>query len=285
MIIFNFILTFSAISILGKNVLRTSDNPLDYMINLFFLNGLVPGDANNRVVLGGWFVGTLVILYLFFPLMHKLYFRLPRNRYVFFPLSIVLLSFTFMYIIGEFDERLYCSNNSFAYFSFVNQLPVFALGFTLFDLVEQKIAVKHSLVKGSILFLICVWLFFTSIPYVFVVIPTLFALSVIFFFMHFNGRAIDNNNIIAKLILNFNKYSFPIYLTHTFIVWYFMQIVLKIFKMVGLYSSPTVMYILLLPFIYFMVYYVGKYFALYLKFIDGYVNKFFDSIYGIKSEK
>lgn len=255
------------------------------MINLFFLNGLVPGDANNRVVLGGWFVGTLVIFYLLFPLMHKLYFRLPRNRYVLFPLSVALLSFISMYIIGEFDERLYCSNNSFAYFSFVNQLPVFTLGFTLFDLVEQKIVVKHSLVKGIILFLICVWLFFIPISYTFVVIPTLFTLSVIFFFIYFNDRTIDNNNIIAKLILNFNKYSFPIYLTHTFIVWYFIQIVIKILKVVGLYSSPTIMYILLLPFIFFMVYYVGKYFSLYLKFIDWYVNKFFDSFYGIKIKK
>ena len=134
-IIFNFILTFSIITILGKNLLWTSDNPIDYIINLFFLNGLIPGSANNNVVLGGWFVGTLVIFYILFPLMHKLYFCLPKYRYVLFPSVISLLSFTAMYIIGELDERLYCSNNSFAYFSFVNQLPVFALGFTLFDRV------------------------------------------------------------------------------------------------------------------------------------------------------
>ena len=261
----------------------TSDNPLDYIINLFFLNGLVPGNANNRVVLGGWFVGTLVIFYLLFPLMYRLYFRLSRNRYIFFPLLIVLLSFTFMYIMAEFDERLYCSNNSFVYFSFVNQLPVFALGFTLFDLVEQKIAVKYSLMKGIILFLICVWLFFTPISYAFVVIPTLFTLSVIFFFIHFNDRTIDNNKIITKLIQKFNKYSFPIYLTHTFIVWYFMKVILKMLKIAGLYSTPTFIYILMLPLIYTLVYYAGKYFAIYMKCLDGYLNKLFDYIYGIKS--
>lgn len=35
-IIFNFILTFSIITISGKNLLWTSDNPIDYIINLFF---------------------------------------------------------------------------------------------------------------------------------------------------------------------------------------------------------------------------------------------------------
>lgn len=285
MIIFNFILTFSTITLLGKNILRTSDNPIDYIINLFFLNGLIPGTANNHVVLGGWFVGTLVIFYILFPLMHKLYFSLPKYRHVLFPSVISLLSFTAMYIIGELDERLYCSNNSFAYFSFVNQLPVFVLGFTLFDLVEQKIIVKHSLWKGAILLLICGWLFFSSIPHVFIVIPTLFTVAVIFLFLHYNEKTIDNNTIQIGLILKFNKYSFPIYLTHTFIVWYFMQAVLKVLKITGLYSSPTFIYLLLLPFIYFMVYYVGKYFALYLKFIDGYVTIFFDSTYDIKSKR
>lgn len=272
-IIFNFILTFSIITISGKNLLWTSDNPIDYIINLFFLNGLIPGSANNNVVLGGWFVGTLVIFYILFPLMHKLYFCLPKYRYVLFPSVISLLSFTAMYIIGELDERLYCSNNSFAYFSFVNQLPVFALGFTLFDLVEQKITIKNPLLIGTSLLLICGWMFFSSLSYVFVVIPTLFTLSVISFFLHFNNRKIENTPL-SKIILIFNKYSFPVYLTHTFIVWYFMRAILKMFKVAGLYSSPILMYILFLPLTFFMVYYVGKYFALYLKFIDEYINKF-----------
>lgn len=139
--------------------------------------------------------------------------------------------------------------------------------------------------EGSLLLLICGWLFFSSTPYVFIVIPTLFTVAVIFLFLHYNDKTIDNNTILTDLILKFNKYSYPIYLTHTFIVWYFMQAVLKVLKIIGLYSSPTLMFFLLLPLTFFMVYNVGKYFALYLKFIDGYINKFFDSFYGIKIKK
>ncbi len=59
MIIIYILLAIVSISVLGKRVMWTSLNPIDILINIFFLNGLIPGSANNSVVLGGWFVGTV----------------------------------------------------------------------------------------------------------------------------------------------------------------------------------------------------------------------------------
>ena len=64
----------AGISILatGENALGTDLNPKHILINALLLHGLVPA-ANNSVIRGGWFVGTIFLFYLLFPLLFRLY--------------------------------------------------------------------------------------------------------------------------------------------------------------------------------------------------------------------
>ena len=39
--------------------------------NILLVNGIIPGDTNNNVVRGGWFVGTLIILYYLTPIISE----------------------------------------------------------------------------------------------------------------------------------------------------------------------------------------------------------------------
>lgn len=59
-----------------KNVYKSSTDILGIIINVFCLNGLIP-QYNNNIVPGGWYIGTLVILYLMFPIT---YFILKKEN-------------------------------------------------------------------------------------------------------------------------------------------------------------------------------------------------------------
>lgn len=62
---------------LRPNMVISDTNILDLMINVLGLHGFFPGDVNNGVVRGGWFIGTLVIFYIIFPLL----FRVIQKAY------------------------------------------------------------------------------------------------------------------------------------------------------------------------------------------------------------
>ena len=50
---------------------KISHNPLSILANIFLLNGL-DYQAFNNIVPGGWFIGTIFLFYLLFPLIYKL---------------------------------------------------------------------------------------------------------------------------------------------------------------------------------------------------------------------
>ena len=60
----------------------TNRGVLSILCNLIFLNGLLPF-CNNNVMLGGWYIGTTVILYLLTPLI-LLGLSRARNKRIFF---------------------------------------------------------------------------------------------------------------------------------------------------------------------------------------------------------
>ena len=66
-------LALSSICAFGRNLFNISLKPFDIGANMALLNGICPQSANNQVVRGGWFVGTLVIMYALFPLIYSLY--------------------------------------------------------------------------------------------------------------------------------------------------------------------------------------------------------------------
>ncbi len=187
MIIVYFILGTMSLSIFENNIFGTSRDGKDIVINFLLLNGIFSGNANNKVVRGGWFVGTIMIIYILTPLLFKIfnfdYQWWKKKRIWLFPLIIFIISFVIQVICGNFDERYICLNNNFMYFSFINQLPSFCLGFSLYALSKTRNKLVHyTYIITGVAFGISFFLFFLNIKYAFVFVPTLFSVGVVCLF-------------------------------------------------------------------------------------------------------
>lgn len=242
-----------------------SVNILGIIINALFLNGLIPNaETNNLIVRGGWFIGTIVVLYALFPLLFKLYNKINKSvRIILFPIITFMVCYFIISILEKVDPFYICSNNSFMYFSFINQLSPFVLGIVLYDVFENvgTNKIKSSLILSVIFLIITIHLFYKRYSFSFKICGFTMALSVMFLFIFcykhnavFN--AINNNkNIVLKVISSFGKISFQIYLLHSFVVYNLIEKLLPHLKV--LHSSNKLWYIVLLPFIYGLCFLVG----------------------------
>lgn len=267
MIVINFLVMLLSTCLFSKNYFLTSTNCVDYLINIFFLNGLTPGTANNQVVLGGWYVGTSILLYALFPCLYKIYFSIKHHkRHIYVPLLLFIITTGITKII-QFYTGIECTNNSFLYFSFINQLPVFILGFSLYDIVEKKLIIRLPFIKSIIFLLLAVLFFYHSEYQSFILCPVVFALSMLYLYVFFSARNIVEGRG-CNLLKKFSLTSYPIYLTHTIVVYYFMGLVITILRHYNLFNFPTLIYCVSLPVIFLLVYIVGRLFNLYLNKID-----------------
>lgn len=235
------------------------------IINALFLNGLVPVEViNNTIVRGGWYIGTTVILYALFPLLYKVFFcskkSWVRRRVLIFPMTVFFTSAAIVIIAGFIHPAFSCHNNSFVYFSFINQLAPFSLGIVLFDLVNRCAATKYAPHFSAVCFLIAIILFYGDYKYSFVFCPTFVALAFMFLFWHLSKdlkfyNFIHSSNKIVGIINKFGEISFPIYLTHPFVVYEFSLISLKILR--HIYHVDLLWYLILLPIEFCLAYFVG----------------------------
>lgn len=188
------------------------------LANVFFIHGLY-APANNNVVPGGWSIGTEMLFYLIFPaLMLTLYKHLKRSLAlaILFPV-VVAISVVFIESIWLSQSNSSMENNSFMYFSILNQFPVFAIGITLFFLLGtfEKHVDKINTITLLLLFLTLSissiyfgWLLHNKQS--FLLVPILSALSFVFLILLF--KRIDWLNV--KLLRNIGQRSYSMYLVH-----------------------------------------------------------------------
>lgn len=104
-IVLTLLLSLFAEKIFGENIFLTCTNKIKVIENVFFLHGLDPSiDGNNMVVRGGWFIGTLVILYVLFPILFHLYINIKIRYRNLFPYGIAILcvlSLVFLYVVDD----------------------------------------------------------------------------------------------------------------------------------------------------------------------------------------
>lgn len=257
-------LILSGISILlfKKNITGIDTNPADIIINLIMIHGLFPTIANNHVVRGGWFVGTIVLLYITFPLLIKLFKnKFKDNKLTYF--NVVFLFIFINCVIAiilkiTFDYTI--ENNSFEYFSVVNQLPCFILGIVLYNLRDRINYNKEKLLL-MVLFLlsISIVIFYTEYTFSFVLLPGIFSIFTIYLFVllrKFTDKI--SKNIIVKSISQIGDISFPIYLIHSFIVYDAIYFVKKAYHYINKGGDTLILYLILLPFIFISVVFAGN---------------------------
>lgn len=219
---------------------------------------MFPSSANNQTIRGGWYIGTLVILYLLFPWIRLLFQKYTRL------IMIVLSLICMMIIVGisMISEKWYCGNNSFTYYSFINQFPSFLIGMSLYHANSKEKKCKHALLAGIIFMILSIYIFNSDFQFAFVIVPTLFSMSIYFLLIHTLSR--KSNRTYPKFLIKFGDLSYPIFLTHFFIV-YEMASVVKIVAHRFVEFPEWIIYLCWLPIAYVIVYLTAYIFNLVLK--------------------
>ena len=138
---------------------------------MLFLNGLVPS-ANNNVVPGGWYTGTLAVIWIIYPIICKASEKC-NNKSVFFSWLIVLCCICGV-VVGVVCNVDTVARNSFWYFSFINQLPCILIGMIVAEKKDKCI----SPILATMLFVVAIIIFMMRIPFGAIFTPVLVSLCV-----------------------------------------------------------------------------------------------------------
>lgn len=242
----------------GRYVTNTAFK--DILLNIFFLNAFVPS-ANNTVIWGGWFVGTLVVMWALFPLFYHIG-KINKNIL----LIIEMLCIGVMAIIGLEKGYDSISRNSFWYFSPLNQLPCFLYGMYF----EQCNKNRYKAIRLLVVLLCILGLFYYNGPFCAIMYPTLTAI--------FAGDLTDASREYIKSdhkIINwFGQNSYYVFLTQYVFVWYLQDLIVNYLSNTAL-CHPTLAFVLLLPAEFFGIYL----FSSGLKMLDLKIKKLIYNIF------
>ena len=234
---------------------------LDYLLlQQFDINGF------NSLVPGGWYMGALWLTYLLFPLIIKLYSYIYR-KYIklvnLFPLFFTLIVIVFQSILvnAGYDK---VGNNTFLYFSLLNQIPAIWFGISLYyDFTKSKSASCDYNGRISFEKFIC----FTVLSLALFLINKFFSFPLIVYFASLSFYQLcllvahllqikRNSKTIGKLLSSFGKKSLGIYLTHFIFVWFIPQHFFQTIKF-----NQTLLFMIYVICSFFITYYVGAAFV------------------------
>ncbi len=253
------------------------------LINALFLHGFVPDKfIMNGFVAGGWFLGTVFVLYVLFPLMYKIFNirnqKWQKHRIWIFPMIAFLPASTILLVAGSLNEGFCCVSNSFTYFSFLNQLTCFCLGFSLFELHKKDLfsKIRCSGIIGCILLVLSFVLFYSNIENIFILLPTLVGIAFLFIYTFFQSNkkctsfVEKDGNIIVKFFNMFGKNNLYLYLSHPMIMSRLAKIVVKILREID--GNELLWYILLAPVMFGLSYLLAVIFRNYINFIEDFIR-------------
>jgi len=236
-------------------------NPFGILVNALFLHGFSPDNIiNNQIVRGGWYIGTIIMLYALFPAMYRIYFKKGKlweaSRMYAFPL-IVFALVTILRFLLPTHKYVY------PFEKLLLQMTPFALGFPLFELQTTGAInkVKLPFCKGLLFAVLACILFFSKseIQYVYI-----FSIGIAFFYFivsvlktHTLLTAINSSKPrVVRLFNAMGKYSYSIYLTHSYIAFDFCFVCTAVLSRI--YSNDLLWFIALQPIAVVLSFYVGK---------------------------
>lgn len=170
--------------------------------NILFIHGFIPS-ANNRIVPGGWSIGTEMIFYLMFPFLRTFLFS---GYLLFKALCITLICFLALYY---FD--IYVGNSTFWYYNIVVQLPVFLVGMIYYK-YSQMITLKFGIIMFIIFTGMTVMFWYLKI---FTFVPVISGISFCGMLKVLEKTAL--NNVVLQKI---GKVSYSIYVVHFIFAYY-----------------------------------------------------------------
>ena len=204
----------------GTPVVASKYTITNIMANLLLVNDFVPGPANNKIVPGGWSIGTETTFYALFPLIFMLYKKwgTTNRALILIPLAGVMVCFGLVLATMSITG-LSIKNNSLLYFNIICQLPVFLLGISLYFYLKNKPDTDASKPYGYILgfvasLALAVSAYIYSKQMAFLV-PTTAGICFLFLFMLFKNMAFFKSKVLSRI----GQLSYSIYLFHFIFAW------------------------------------------------------------------
>ena len=202
----------------------------NFILNLLLLQQ-VNIDGYNSLVPGGWYLGALWLIYLLFPFICKVYNKLSNKSVILVYVLpvVVLLIVIFLQTILISNGIYRVGNNTFLYFSLINQFPAVWMGIKLyFDVVSGRVEYKDkSRLLIMFIILTCISLIVLKIDKYYSFPMAVFFSSCSFYSLSKYIYIIIKGNkipiLVNKIISNYGKNSLGIYLTHFIYAWFVPQ--------------------------------------------------------------
>jgi len=206
------ILFYTSLAIVDGGIESISYTNVGWHFSL--LHGLNMAAFNN-VVPGGWSIGVEFIFYLIFPFVFNLVHGSFRWVVIVLALSIIISLGLYSYFV--FYIKLDINAYSLGYWNFVNQLPVFIVGFLLYIHFSSSNAEPSSIVLNVIFFgftAISLLLYMLKPKFSTVFIPIASAISFYALAILFSKYSFLANGALRAI----GKVSFSMYLIHFVVI-------------------------------------------------------------------
>lgn len=220
--------------------------------NLLLLQGILP--FCNNVIAGGWYIGTLMVMYILFLILFPFYQR-EKKYFKYMPTAWAILSWIAVFVVYKnTGNKMVIENNRFVYFSFIIQMPCFLWGMTLYEeYKEGKLEGKNKnryLIAGILTFLFCFVLFFTKISFRWMILPYFMGIATYCLFIGMIRSEKNEKDMrrIHGILERCGENSYYIYLSHPFFVWTMPLWTECLLKRLGVVYSGNILYaILIIP--------------------------------------
>lgn len=229
----------------GRFLVLDNIGVVSVLCNALLVHGLLPF-CNNNVFPGGWFVGTIVILYLLHPIMESLYRKTEKHWLVTLGVTSTMLVATecVNYLMSG---TWVVTNNSFVYFLFTNQIGCYLLGMHMNKQMQRyKNLNKGVFLVGFVASLgLALWMFYGGFALSFVVAPFMVGLATCFMYLLLHD--VDIKGKLAAGICHSGKDSFNIYATHWYAAWKFSRTGMRLLGRMGIDNMGVCFFAMLVP--------------------------------------
>ena len=259
-ILLYFVIGTISVTNFERNIFDTTLNAGPILANVFLIHGLIPGEANNLVVRGGWFIGTLIILFLLcgvIKVMSK--HSLQKRIYTYFLFLVV--STTVIILLYFFANDFFVAYNDFLYFSFLNQIPCLIIGNIMYHKWKNSsiLKIKLPLTKSIVFLSLSIVLYFFNVRF----IALTLSFSIFTFYLFSFLFRIENTKGIKGAVCSFlsrcGNLSLEIYLTHIFVAHEITSVLISLLEKMHI-NFVVVNYVILFPLLFVFSIFLAKIF-------------------------
>lgn len=194
-----YIIAFLFMFFVSRQMLRPETPKVNFLLTIFGMDGYLTGVVPNFYILGEWFLGFIVILYLVFPLIRKEYLSHPVG------LCIAVLILYLPLACHEWLPQFPSSKILFV------RLPEFLFGMIFLDKIKR---VKPWMLASAVIILILNTVLKPNLPES---LQTTYVGISFFLVLAFVSKYLDRQPI-RVICGSVSKYSYAVFLTHHFII-------------------------------------------------------------------